>query len=327
MSNDYLAWGWTPGAGLDGLHLLRKPLPTPGPGEVLVANRAIALNPVDWKIVEWGHAAWSQDHVPGVDGVGRVVATGAGCDLTLGSRVAYHQWLGRDGSFAEYTLLDADALLVLPGGLDEARAAALPCPALTAWQALEKVPGGGSRDVLVVGAGGAVGLFLAQLAVRRGWRVWATAATEHREPLLGLGVLGVFDYRRADWRDALAQCLGERSLFAVFDTVSGEHAAGLASLLGYNGHLVCIQDRLESAPLPAFGTAISQHEVALNSIHSHAGGADRADLRRAASRLLHDLRDGDLRLPPLLSFDFQALPQALRALRDGSRKGKWIARL
>ncbi|WP_170870207.1 alcohol dehydrogenase catalytic domain-containing protein, partial [Pseudomonas aeruginosa] len=134
-----------------------KPLPTPGPGEVLVANRAIALNPVDWKIVEWGHAAWSQDHVPGVDGVGRVVATGAGCDLALGSRVAYHQWLGRDGSFAEYTLLDADALLALPGGLDEARAAALPCPALTAWQALEKVPGGGSRDVLVVGAGGAVG--------------------------------------------------------------------------------------------------------------------------------------------------------------------------
>nr|WP_243717925.1 alcohol dehydrogenase catalytic domain-containing protein [Pseudomonas aeruginosa] len=200
MSNDYLAWGWTPGAGLDGLHLLRKPLPTPGPGEVLVANRAIALNPVDWKIVEWGHAAWSQDHVPGVDGVGRVVATGAGCDLALGSRVAYHQWLGRDGSFAEYTLLDADALLALPGGLDEARAAALPCPALTAWQALEKVPGGGPRDVLVVGAGGAVGLFLAQLAVRRGWRVWATAATEHREPLLGLGVLGVFDYRRADWR-------------------------------------------------------------------------------------------------------------------------------
>ncbi|MCT4937773.1 alcohol dehydrogenase catalytic domain-containing protein, partial [Pseudomonas aeruginosa] len=91
MSNDYLAWGWTPGAGLDGLHLLRKPLPTPGPGEVLVANRAIALNPVDWKIVEWGHAAWSQDHVPGVDGVGRVVATGAGCDLALGSRVTYHQ--------------------------------------------------------------------------------------------------------------------------------------------------------------------------------------------------------------------------------------------
>ncbi|WP_430540260.1 alcohol dehydrogenase catalytic domain-containing protein [Pseudomonas entomophila] len=91
MSNDYQAWGWTPGAGLDGLHLTRKPLPTPGPGEVLVANRAIALNPVDWKICERGHPAWQQGTVPGVDGMGVVSAVGAGVDLPLGTRVAYHR--------------------------------------------------------------------------------------------------------------------------------------------------------------------------------------------------------------------------------------------
>ena len=51
-ANDYAAWTWTPGASLDGLSLARLPVPAPGPDEVLVANTAIALNPVDWADIE-----------------------------------------------------------------------------------------------------------------------------------------------------------------------------------------------------------------------------------------------------------------------------------
>ena len=54
-----------------------------------------------------------------------------------------------------------------------------------------------------------------------------------------------------------------------FRHVSGAHAARLASLLTANGHLVCIQDRQEEAPLPAFTTTISLHEVGLNGLHAH----------------------------------------------------------
>ncbi|MDP1045231.1 alcohol dehydrogenase, partial [Klebsiella pneumoniae] len=68
IKTDFAAWSWTAGAGIDGLQQVRKPLEQPGPGEVLIANRAIALNPVDWKIIEWGHPAWKTGHVPGVDG-------------------------------------------------------------------------------------------------------------------------------------------------------------------------------------------------------------------------------------------------------------------
>ncbi len=256
MPTDYQAWGWTPNAGLEGLQLLRKPLPQPGPGEVLVANRAIALNPVDWKICEWGHPAWQQGTVPGVDGAGVVVAAGAGVELPLGSRVAYHQSLARDGSFAEHCLLDASLVMHIPSALSDSAAAAVPCPALTAWQALAKIPAGTSRDVLVIGAGGAVGFYLAQLAAQRGLRVWATASQRHHAALKALGTSGVFDYHDADWQQQLQVALGERPLHALFDTVSGAHAGSLAHLLGYNGHLVCIQDRQESAPTAAFSTAI-----------------------------------------------------------------------
>lgn len=326
MKTDFAAWSWNAGAGIDGLQLVRKSLDQPGPGEVLIANRAIALNPVDWKIIEWGHAAWKTGHVPGVDGMGVVVASGAGVPIKPGTRVAYHQSLDRDGSFAEFCILDAATVMTVPAALDDAWAASLPCPGLTAWQALEKIPGS-AGDVLVVGAGGAVGLLLAQLAVQRGLRVWATASTAHHAQLKALGVVGVFDYRDAGWQQALQSALGERRLDAVFDTVSGAHAATLAPLLGYNGHMVCIQDRQESAPLPAFSTAISLHEVALNSFHAYASLSDRQALRQHGERLLDAVLNGKLRLPGQQVFDFHELPQALRALKQGSSSGKWVARL
>lgn len=327
MSITHRAWGWTPGAGLDGLQLIDKPLPEVGPGQVLVANRAIALNPVDWKICEWGHADWRQGTVPGVDGAGTVIAAGEGVDLPLGCRVAYHQSLSRDGSFAEHSLLDASLVMHIPANLDIAAAAAVPCPALTAWQALAKVADGASCDVLVVGAGGAVGFYLVQLAVQRGLRVWATADGKHHDRLRQLGVAGVFDYRAGDWQAGLQAALGERPLHALFDTVSGNHAASLAHLLGYNGHLVCIQDRQESAPLPAFSTAISLHEVALNSVHAHGRLLDRQALKVEGERLLRMVADGRLLAPGRLDFRFEALPQALRQLKDGSASGKWVTRL
>lgn len=323
MNTDFAAWAWNPGKGIDGLQLIRKPLLQPAAGEVLVANRAIALNPVDWKIIEGGHPAWQTGRVPGVDGMGVVVAAGTGVNIKPGTRVAYHQSLERDGSFAEYCMLEAASVLLVPAALDDRHAAALPCPGLTAWQALEKIPPATSSDVLVVGAGGAVGLFLVQLAVQRGFRVWATASAAHHASLKTLGAAGVFDYRQDTWQHALQTTLGERRLHAIFDTVSGAHAATLAPMLGYNGHLVCIQDRQDVAPLPAFSTAISLHEVALNSFHAHAGLNDRQQLRHNGERLLGALLEGSLFGPGLQSFDFQQLPQALQELKKGAG-GKWI---
>ncbi|MFJ4396532.1 zinc-binding dehydrogenase [Pseudomonas sp. NPDC089396] len=327
MPVDYAAWCFTPGQGLAGLKLGRKPLGEPGPGEVLVANRAIALNPVDWKMIDWGRPDWGNGQVPGVDAVAEIVACGAGVTLEPGTRVAYHQSLARDGSFAEYALLDSRALLRVPAGLGDRFAAAFPCPGLTAWQALEKVPLEAPRDVLVTGAGGAVGLYLVQLAVARGARVWATASPAHHDALRGLGVVEVFDYHASEWRQTLQRQLGQRRLHAVFDTVSGQHAASLASLLGYNGHLVCIQDRQDQAPLAPFTTAISLHEVALNSIHGHGSDSDWQALRQAGERLLEDLAAGRLQPPQLHAFDFEALPAALGELKRNARSGKWVTQL
>ncbi len=99
----------------------------PARGEILVRNRAIGLNPVDWKFISWGHAAWEWPHIPGVDGAGDIVELGAGvAHLRPGARVAYHNDLIRPGSFAEYTVIPARAVIPLPDALSFEAAAAFP---------------------------------------------------------------------------------------------------------------------------------------------------------------------------------------------------------
>ncbi|HHQ4643913.1 TPA: alcohol dehydrogenase catalytic domain-containing protein, partial [Aeromonas veronii] len=135
--NHTQAWCWHAPGEPDQLTLADLPLSPLDPDEVLVANRVIAFNPVDWKLIEYGHSHWQDGQVPGVDGMGTIVALGANVShLRLGARVAYHTDLRHHGSFARHTRVPARALLPVPDALSDEAAAALPCPGLTAWQAL-----------------------------------------------------------------------------------------------------------------------------------------------------------------------------------------------
>lgn len=86
MAEDMVAWTWQSRGEPAGLKQEIRALPIPGPGEVLIRNRAIGLNPVDWKMIEWGHPAWCPGRVPGVDGCGTLVTSGAGVRLPTGTR-------------------------------------------------------------------------------------------------------------------------------------------------------------------------------------------------------------------------------------------------
>ena len=117
-------------------------LPALGAHEVLVENQAIAFNPVDWKLMERGHPAWQPGQIPGADGMGTIATVGSGVmHLRVGARVAYHTDLRKNGSFARHTVVASRALLTVPEALSDAAAASLPCPGLTAWQALAKYSG------------------------------------------------------------------------------------------------------------------------------------------------------------------------------------------
>ena len=312
----------------DVLRLEEQLRPVPGKGEVLVRNRAIGLNPVDWKFIEWGHPSWAWPHVPGVDGAGEVAELGEGVfHMTVGARVAYHNDLIRPGSFAEYTVVPARALIPLQEALPFTAAATIPCPALTAFQAVSKVPLGPGAHVLVTGASGAVGGALLQLARSRGWVVHAVCSAAQAARVLRLGAATVTDYHRPHWRDAIREQADAQPLEAVFDMVSGEHATSLAPLLAANGHLVCIQDRQEKTPLSAFTTTISLHEVGLNAMHGHAVDRQWGDLVAAGAAIATDIVTGrfDPQIIEVAAFD--ALPDALARLKAGPNPGNRVVEI
>jgi zinc-binding alcohol dehydrogenase family protein len=144
------------------------PKPAPGPLDLLVEVRAIAVNPVDTK-VRAGSAA-TEPKVLGWDAVGVVQETGA--DVTLfqpGDEVYYAGSIARPGSYSEFHLVDERIVGRKPASLDAASAAALPLTSITAWELLfDRLgvqEGGGEGDtLLIMGAAGGVGSILVQLA-------------------------------------------------------------------------------------------------------------------------------------------------------------------
>jgi NADPH:quinone reductase len=326
LPEQYQAWVWQGGAEPGDLQqhsLAFRPLE---PGEVWVHNAFIGLNPVDWKVLPGGLVNWSVGQIPGVDGAGVVVAVGEGVPVAwLGQRVAYHQSLARHGSFAHYTPVAARVLMRVPAALDLSVAATLPCPALTAWQALEKLPTRPGARLLVTGAGGAVGRFLVQLARRRGLEVTTLSHARHWDRLRKLGA-------QQCWTGPLRQDQelpggGERVFDLIIDTVSADHAVRASELLRANGHLVCIQDRPAGWPWPPFGRALSLHEVALGALHAWGDAAAWEALTRTGESLLNDVAAGFLWAEDAVVQVFDELPVHLEALKHRQFSGKPIVRV
>ncbi|WP_138473426.1 alcohol dehydrogenase catalytic domain-containing protein [Poseidonocella sp. HB161398] len=309
------AWTWQSGRDPHGLALAERPVAPPRPGEVLVRNAVIGLNPVDWKVL--GSDTWRPGKVPGCDGAGIVIAAGADVPgAWLGQRVAYHTWLGGRGSFAETTPVAARALLPVPAALDLEVAASVPCPGLTAWLALGKLPAQ-PGILLVAGAGGGVGTYLVPLAIRAGWKVTAQCHPRHHDRLVAQGAAVL------PWNAELPRA----AYGAAIDLRGPEAAAGLFPHLRANGHLVCIQGRVGGWGGEAFARCISLHEVALGALHVHGDARDWHALRRAAAGIFDDLVTARLAPEPALARDFECLPAHLQALKDRDFSGKALIRV
>lgn len=154
---------------------IELPQPIATRQDLLVKVKAIAVNPVDYKIRQNVSPIGGGYKVIGWDAVGEVVATGeAATQFKPGDVVYYAGDLNRQGSNAEYQLVDERLVGTKPKSLSDAEAAALPLTAITAWEMLfehlsiqQQSPDSTEKSdelILVVGAAGGVGSILLQLA-------------------------------------------------------------------------------------------------------------------------------------------------------------------
>jgi NADPH2:quinone reductase len=181
------------------------PVPAPGPRDLLVAVKAVSVNPVDTKVRMRAAPAEGEVKVLGWDAAGVVEAAGA--EVTLfkpGDAVFYAGSIARPGTNAEFHLVDERIAGAKPRSLSFTQAAALPLTAITAWELLFDrlgVAAGKSADarhLLVIGGAGGVGSILIQLARRlTGLAVIATASRpETRDWCRSLGAHEVIDHSK-----------------------------------------------------------------------------------------------------------------------------------
>ncbi|MEU2236739.1 zinc-dependent alcohol dehydrogenase family protein [Streptomyces vietnamensis] len=256
------------GAGLSGLTVREHDVPTPGPGQALVAVRATSLSFRELSVLDGTYVLpVKPDVVPVSDGAGEVVEVGPGVDsVRVGDRVAatlFPSWQdgpftvehvaqrggSLDGMLTEYAVADADSLVTVPAHLTYAEAATLPCVAVTAWNALTG-DGTGVRpgDTVVVQGSGGVSLFALQFAKALGARVIATTSSPAKAARLReLGADAVVDYAATpDWAGEVRALTDGRGADRVVDVAGLLHESVRAITLG--GTVVCVGFTGRTAP-------------------------------------------------------------------------------
>ncbi|GAB17637.1 hypothetical protein GOEFS_036_00760 [Gordonia effusa NBRC 100432] len=170
--------------GPEQIEIIEVAPPIPGPGETLLKVAAAAINPVDLAtragVFHQAGVITSVGSIGlGWDVAGAVVAHGPDVEdaIPVGTRVAALA-VGMDrplGSHADYVIVPASSVAVIPNEISDVDAASIPLNTLTAAQALDIFGAARDRTLLITGAAGAVGCYAAQLATALGWRVTGLA--------------------------------------------------------------------------------------------------------------------------------------------------------
>jgi len=186
----------------DQIHVEDVSNPVPRPNEVLIKIRDAGVNPVDWKIREGFMAKAVPRNLPftlGQDFCGEVLALGAD---VRGVEAGDEVYGFANGTYAEYVVVSPEMFASKPLSVDDAVAATLPTPGVTALQIVQKIMHPQAGDtVLIHGAAGSVGSIATQLCLAAGARVIATASAVDAAYLASLGVAQVIDYKTQRFED------------------------------------------------------------------------------------------------------------------------------
>lgn len=224
----------------DVLTLEEGPDPAPGPGQVVVDVEACGVNYVDALFVSGGYQIKPPlPFTPGSDVAGTVSAVGDGVTgVAVGDRVAAMAGLG---GYTDRLALSALSLIPLPDGLTTTVAAGLVQSYATALFALrERAHLAEGETVLVLGAGGGVGLATIDVARALGARVLAAASSDDkRAAALAAGADAVIDYTTEDLKARARELTGGDGVDVVLDPVGGATAdPALRSLRLFGRYLV-----------------------------------------------------------------------------------------
>lgn len=231
------------------LVLADLPDPVAGPGEVVIAIKAAALNFFDILMVQGKYQTkppFPFSPVSEIAGVVESVGSGV-TDLKVGDRVA--AYVSYNGA-REKVAVPNEQVLKIPDSLDFDRAAGLIIIYATALHALQDranpKPG---ETMVVLGAAGGTGLAAIEIGKILGLRVVACASSDEKlEFCRKHGADVLFNYAKEDLKDGLKKIGGAKGIDIVFDPVGGDFAEAALRSLGWEGRFLVIG--FAAGPIP-----------------------------------------------------------------------------
>lgn len=228
--------------GPDVLRPAIRPMPVPGPGQVLVRVAAAGVNRPDVLQRQGGYPPPpGASDIPGLEIAGDVVALGDG---VAGPLVGDHVCaLVTGGGYGEYCVADAVCCLPVPLGFDMVKAAALPETFFTVWynvfQRAHLAPG---ETFLVHGGTSGIGTTALQLAKAFGAaKIFATAGSPEKCNICRqLGADIAIDYKIEDFAEAVKAEQGKKGVDVILDMVGGDYIPRNIAILANDGRLVNI---------------------------------------------------------------------------------------
>ncbi|KAH6684247.1 alcohol dehydrogenase [Halenospora varia] len=332
--------------------LQQRPLPVPGPKELLVHLSCTGICGTDVTLAS-GNLGPTRE-ILGHEGVGRVVAHGSGIsksDVKIGQRIGI-AWIrdvcgscvtckveggetrcmekifsGQkvDGTFAEYAVVPSRYMILLPeddaaGCLTDEMVAPILCGGVTAYKSI-KVSGAKSKDwIAISGAGGGVGAFALQYAVAMGLRVVAVdGGKEKGEYCKQLGAEHYVDFMDGSVPEAVKTATGGLGVdVAIIAVGSGRAYQQAFEMMAPFGTIVCVgipppTDTFQAHPLSFIG-------MGLKVIGSAIG--TREDILEA----LELVRQGKVK-PAVIKAEMEELPQIAATFEKTMVVGKYVINL
>ncbi|MEZ5955459.1 MAG: NADPH:quinone oxidoreductase family protein [Hyphomonas sp.] len=223
-----------------GLEVREMPVPTPGPGEVLVRVKAAGVNFPDLLMSQGKYQMKpALPFVMGMECAGIVEALGEGVTgWAVGDEVIGGN---KTGAYADYAVLPADGLSARPAPFSFAEAAAFPAAYLTAYVALVRranlQPG---ETLLVHGASGGVGMAAVDVGKLLGATVIATSASDAKlDKVRAYGADYVINATQG-FRDKVKTLTHGRGADVIFDPVGGDVFDESVRCIAFDGRLLVI---------------------------------------------------------------------------------------
>jgi putative PIG3 family NAD(P)H quinone oxidoreductase len=310
------------------LRLVQRPVPQPGPGELLVRISAAGVNrpDVQQRRGKYAPPAGVTD-IPGLEFSGRIEALGAGVTgWKIGDTVAA---LVSGGGYAQYCTVPAEQALPIPAGLDMIQAAALPETCFTVWRNLFDIGGlQAGETMLVHGGTSGIGTTAIQMARLFGAEVIATAGSPEKcAACLELGAAHAIDYKTQDFVALVQQATGGRGVDLILDMIGGDYLSRNLQTLAFGGRHVSIATQRGSRVEVDLGLVMRKRLTLTGSHLRSRPISEKAAIARALlERVWPAIEAGRLRPRIHAVFPLAQAEAAHVAIDSGDHIGKIILR-